>query len=81
MIMPELILEPGRTQQNNWRSLWRDRELFDFLAWRDLLVRYQQTVIGIAWAVLRPFLTMLCTIKAVMQGACRAGLPRSTWAD
>jgi lipopolysaccharide transport system permease protein len=57
--MYELILEAGRTEQNDWRSLWRYRELFYFLAWRDILVRYKQTVIGIAWAVLRPFLTML----------------------
>ena len=57
--MPELILEAGRTEQNYWRSLWRYRELFYFLAWRDILVRYKQTVIGIAWAVIRPFLTML----------------------
>lgn len=40
-------------------DLWRYRELFYFLAWRDILVRYKQTVIGVAWSVLRPFLTML----------------------
>ena len=57
--MSELILEAGRTEQNDWRRLGRDRELFYFLAWRDILVRYKQTVIGMAWAVLRPFLTML----------------------
>jgi hypothetical protein len=57
--MHELILEAGRTEQNYWRSLWRDHELFYFLAWRDILVRYKQTAIGITWAVLRPFLTML----------------------
>jgi lipopolysaccharide transport system permease protein len=59
MTVQELILEPGRTEKNYWRSLWRYRELFYFLAWRDILVRYKQTVIGIAWAVIRPFLTML----------------------
>ena len=53
----ELILEPGRAEKNYWRDLWRYRELFYFLAWRDILVRYKQTVIGIAWAVIRPFLT------------------------
>lgn len=42
-----------------WRDLWRYRELFYFLAWRDILVRYKQTTIGIAWSVLRPFLTMI----------------------
>ena len=50
---------PRATEKNYWRSLWRYRELFYFLAWRDILVRYKQTVIGIAWAVIRPFLTML----------------------
>jgi lipopolysaccharide transport system permease protein len=57
--MTELLIEPGRTERNYWRDLWRFRELFYFLAWRDILVRYKQTVIGIAWAVVRPFLTML----------------------
>ena len=55
----ELIIEAGRTERHYWRDLWRYRELFYFLAWRDILVRYKQTVIGIAWAILRPFLTML----------------------
>jgi len=55
----KLIIEAGRTEQQYWRDLWRYRELFYFLAWRDILVRYKQTVIGIAWAVVRPFLTML----------------------
>jgi len=55
----ELIIEPGRTERNYWRDLWRYRELFYFLAWRDILVRYKQTIIGVAWAVIRPFLTML----------------------
>lgn len=55
----ELIIEAGRTEKNYWRDLWRYRELFYFLAWRDILVRYKQTVIGIAWAVIRPFLTMV----------------------
>lgn len=54
-----MIIEPGRTERNYWRDLFRYRELFYFLAWRDVLVRYKQTVIGILWAVLRPFLTML----------------------
>ena len=55
--MDELIPESGRAEKNYWRDLWRYRELFYFLAWRDILVRYKQTVIGIAWAVIRPFLT------------------------
>jgi lipopolysaccharide transport system permease protein len=57
--MHKLIIEPGRIEKNYWRDLWRYRELFFFLAWRDILVRYKQTAIGIAWALLRPFLTML----------------------
>ena len=47
-MMPELIIELGRTEQHNWRSLWRYRELFYLLTWRDILVRDTQTVIGIA---------------------------------
>lgn len=55
----ELIIEAGHTERNYWRDLFRYRELFYFLAWRDVLVRYKQTVIGILWAVLRPLLTMV----------------------
>jgi len=55
---PELVIEVGRAESQYWRDLWRYRELFYFLAWRDLLVRYKQTVVGIAWAVIRPLLTM-----------------------
>ena len=53
----ELIIEAGRTEKQYWKDIWRYRELFYFLAWRDILVRYKQTIIGIAWALLRPFLT------------------------
>jgi lipopolysaccharide transport system permease protein len=55
----DLLIEAGSTEKNYWRDLWRYRELFYFLVWRDILVRYKQTVIGIAWALIRPFLTML----------------------
>lgn len=55
----ELVIEAGRTEQQYWKDLWLYRELFYFLAWRDILVRYKQTAIGIAWALIRPFLTML----------------------
>ncbi len=54
-----LVIEAGRTERHYWSDLWRYRELFYFLAWRDILVRYKQTVIGISWAVLRPFLIMV----------------------
>jgi lipopolysaccharide transport system permease protein len=56
---PELIIEAGRSERQYWQDLWRYRELFYFLAWRDILVRYKQTVIGMAWALIRPFLTMV----------------------
>src|SRR5215510_7835994 len=56
--MEEIIIEAGRTEKQYWKDLWRYRDLFYFLAWRDILVRYKQTVIGIAWAVIRPLLTM-----------------------
>ena len=56
---PQLIIEAGRTERQYWRDLWRYRELFYFLAWRDILVRYKQTIIGMAWALIRPFLTMI----------------------
>lgn len=54
-----LVIEAGRTERHYWRDLWRYRELFYFLAWRDVLVRYKQTAVGVLWAVLRPLLTML----------------------
>lgn len=54
-----VVIEPGLQERNYWRDLWRYRELFYVLAWRDLAVRYKQTVIGAAWAVIRPVLTML----------------------
>ena len=55
----ELVIEAGRTERQYWRDLWKYRELFYFLAWRDILVRYKQTFIGMAWALIRPFLTMI----------------------
>ena len=54
-----VVIEPGRHERHYWRDLWRYRELFAVLAWRDLSVRYKQTVIGVAWAVIRPVLTVL----------------------
>src|SRR5216684_6234714 len=54
-----IVIEPGRQARNYWRDLWRYRELFYVLAWRDLAVRYKQTVIGAAWAMIRPVLTMV----------------------
>jgi len=56
---PELVIEAGRTEGQYWKDIWYYRELFYFLAWRDILVRYKQTVIGIAWSLIRPLLTMV----------------------
>ncbi|MBZ8179781.1 ABC transporter permease [Oscillatoria salina] len=55
----ELVIEAGRNKSQYWKDIWRYRELFYFLAWRDILVRYKQTVIGMAWALIRPFMTMV----------------------
>lgn len=67
-----IILEPGRHQSNYWRDIWRYRELFFVLAWRDFAVRYKQTVIGVLWAVLRPVLTV--AVFTIVFGKL-AGLP------
>jgi lipopolysaccharide transport system permease protein len=55
----ELIIEPGKKLKHYWKEIWLYRELFYFLTWRDILVRYKQTVIGVAWAVIRPVITMI----------------------
>lgn len=68
----ELIIEADSGSGRYWGDLWRYRELFYFLAWRDVLVRYKQTIIGVAWSVLRPFLTMV--VFTVVFGKL-AGLP------
>lgn len=54
----KLVIEPGMASAHYWRDLWRYRELLYFLAWRDLVVRYKQTAIGVTWVLLRPALTM-----------------------
>src|SRR4051812_47372132 len=54
-----LVLEAGRAERNYWSDLWHYRELFAILAWRDITVRYKQTVIGVAWAIVRPLLTLV----------------------
>ena len=58
-VCPELVIEPNRPVLHYWRDVWRYRELFWFLVWRDILVRYKQTVVGIAWSVIRPLVTMV----------------------
>src|ERR1051325_6208530 len=67
-----IVIEPGRQELNYWRDLWRYREVFYVLAWRDIAVRYKQTLIGVAWAFIRPFPTMV--VFTVILGSI-AGLP------
>src|SRR4051794_20092025 len=68
----EVVVVAGRPGGRYWRDLWRYRELFVFLAWRDLKVRYKQTAVGVAWAVIRPLVAMV--VFAVVFGRL-AGLP------
>jgi lipopolysaccharide transport system permease protein len=68
----ETIIEAGRSVRHYWLDLWRYRELFRVLAWRDLSVRYKQTVIGVLWALIRPFITMV--VFTIIFGRI-AGLP------
>lgn len=68
----DLWLEAGRTEKHYWKDLWRYRELFAILAWRDVAIRYKQTAVGAAWGLLQPFLTMI--IMTVIFGKL-AGLP------
>jgi lipopolysaccharide transport system permease protein len=71
-----LIIEAGRSERQYWRDLWRYRELFAFMAWRDLLIRYKQTAVGVTWSLLRPFLTMvILTAVALMCGQDGGGAP------
>jgi lipopolysaccharide transport system permease protein len=70
--MGRLVIEAGRAERHYWADLWRFRELLYFLAWRDILVRYKQTTIGVLWAVCRPLLAMI--VFTVVFGRI-AGLP------
>lgn len=63
MTLNRIIIEPGRSEKNYWKDLWSFRELFYILSWRDIKVRYKQTVLGAAWSILRPvFTTIILTI-------------------
>ncbi|MCT4535554.1 ABC transporter permease [Halodesulfovibrio sp.] len=55
----ELTIEAGKTERQYWKDLWNYKELFFILTWRDIVVQYKQTVVGILWVVLRPLLSML----------------------
>lgn len=67
-----IVLAPGRAERNYWSDLWRYRELFAILAWRDVAVRYKQTAIGAGWALIRPFVAMV--VFTIIFGRL-AGLP------
>ena len=76
----KLVIEPGRAAAHYWRDLWRYRELLYFLAWRDLLVRYKQTVIGVTWVLLRPALTMVAFVAfRHMLGAPASTVPEAVF--
>ncbi len=76
--IPDLVLEAGRADTHYWRDLWRFRELFVFLTWRDLLVRYKQTAVGVAWAVLQPALTtVVFCIFGHLLNLPTGGVPRA----
>ncbi|MGQ3685104.1 MAG: ABC transporter permease [Candidatus Loosdrechtia sp.] len=72
-----LIIEAGRHEMHYWKDLWHYRELFLFLSWRDILVRYKQTVIGIAWSMIRPLLTMIVfsIVFGKLAGLSSEGMP------
>jgi lipopolysaccharide transport system permease protein len=74
----KIIIEPGTENSNYWKDLWNYRGLFYFLAWRDILVRYKQTAIGIAWSILRPALTIFVMwfIGWLFNSSLPAGVPR-----
>lgn len=74
----ELILEAGRGDRHYWRDLWKYRELFFFLAWRDVAIRYKQTSVGLLWTVLRPLLTTIVftvTFHRIVGVDAPAGVP------
>ena len=73
-----IVIRPGSENANYWKDLWNYRGLFFFLAWRDVLVRYKQTVIGIAWSVVRPLLTILAMgfIGWLFNSSLPQGIPR-----
>lgn len=74
----KIVIEPGTENSNYWKDLWNYRGLFYFLAWRDILVRYKQTAIGILWSILRPLLTIFAMwfIGWLLQAPIPNGIPR-----
>lgn len=53
------IITANQKSKDYWKELWRFKDLFLLLAWRDILVRYKQTLLGVAWAILRPLITVI----------------------
>jgi lipopolysaccharide transport system permease protein len=78
MHVQRIVIHPGSENSNYWKDLWNYRGLFFFLAWRDVLVRYKQTTIGIAWSVIRPVLTILAMafLGWLFHSDIPAGVPR-----
>jgi lipopolysaccharide transport system permease protein len=78
LIKHRIIIEPGTENSNYWKDLWNYRGLFYFLAWRDILVRYKQTTIGILWSVIRPLLTIFVMwfIGWLFESKLPEGVPR-----
>jgi len=78
--MARLIIESGHTERQYWHDLWRYRELFYVLAWRDISVRYKQTVVGVLWAVIQPLaFTMIFTFVSKMGNFGSEGVPQPLW--
>jgi lipopolysaccharide transport system permease protein len=71
-----VVIEPHTTDKNYWKDLWKFRELFYFLAWRDLLVRYKQTAIGVLWSIIRPLLTL--SVMAFIGWLFESNIPEGT---
>ena len=71
-----VVIEPHTTDKNSWKDLWKFRELFYFLAWRDLLVRYKQTAIGVLWSIIRPLLTL--SVMAFIGWLFESNIPEGT---
>jgi lipopolysaccharide transport system permease protein len=70
-----LIIEAGRSERQYWRDLWRYRELFYVLSWRDMMIRYKQTVVGVLWAFLQPFIPAVVTTILFSRVAHLASIP------
>jgi lipopolysaccharide transport system permease protein len=78
--MSLLIIESGHTERQYWHDLWRYRELFYVLAWRDISVRYKQTIVGVLWAVLQPLiLTAIFTVFSKVANLDSEGVPKPLW--